>query len=105
MRKLTALTALVIAALAVSPASAADAIASVTYTCAGGKTIAATYYSDRVDLVLGDGRTMTLPQAMAASGIRYANADETFVFWSKGKTAFVTEGKAADTTYADCAEH
>jgi membrane-bound inhibitor of C-type lysozyme len=98
------LTALVLMMFAAAPASAADAIASVKYACAGGKTIAATYYSDHVDLVLGDGRTMTLPQAMAASGIRYANADETFVFWSKGRTAFVTKGKAADTTYADCAE-
>ena len=33
---------------------------------------------------------------------RYANADETFVFWNKGDTAFVTEGKDETQTYADC---
>jgi len=31
--------------------------------------------------------------AMSASGARYANKDETFVFWNEGDTAFVTEGK------------
>ncbi len=89
---------------AVSSARAADAIATVKYSCAGGKTIVATYYSDKVDVVLSDGRVMHLPQTMSGSGIRYADADETVVFWSKGKTAFVTEGKGAKQTYADCAE-
>jgi membrane-bound inhibitor of C-type lysozyme len=39
---------------------------------------------------------------MSGSGIRYANADETFVFWSKGDTAFVTEGADEKQTFADC---
>jgi membrane-bound inhibitor of C-type lysozyme len=29
---------------------------------------------------------------MSGSGARYANADESFVFWNKGDTAFITEG-------------
>ena len=86
--------------MASPPAFAADAIAAVHYGCSAGKTIAATYYADRVDLVLSDGRKLALPQTMAASGIRYADAGETIVFWSKGKTAFITEGSAE--TYADC---
>ena len=45
---------------------------------------------------------MSVPQAMSASGARYANKDETFVFWNKGDTAFVTEGKDEAQTYADC---
>jgi membrane-bound inhibitor of C-type lysozyme len=32
-----------------------------------------------------------------------ANKDETFVFWNKGDTAFVTEGKDAKETYSGCA--
>jgi len=39
---------------------------------------------------------------MSGSGIRYANADETLVFWSKGNTAFITEGKDAAPTFTDC---
>jgi membrane-bound inhibitor of C-type lysozyme len=85
-------------------AAADDVIASVKYACADGKTIAATYYADKVDVVLSDGREMTLPQTMSGSGIRYADADESFVFWSKGNTAFATEGDADEPTYADCTE-
>ena len=44
-----------------------------------------------------------MPQAMSASGARYANKDETFVFWNKGDTAFVTEGKDGKDTYSGCA--
>ena len=31
---------------------------------------------------------------MSGSGARYANKDESFVFWNKGNTAFITEGAA-----------
>lgn len=85
-------------------AVAEDVIATVKYACADDKTIEATYYADKVEIVLSDGRDMTLPQTMSGSGIRYANADESFVFWSKGNTAFATEGDAAEPTYADCTE-
>jgi hypothetical protein len=43
-----------------------------------------------------------LPQAQSASGIRYANADESFVFWGKGNTAFVSEGADQNQTYTGC---
>ena len=85
-------------------AAAEDVIASVKYACADDKTIDATYYADKVHIVLSDGREMTLPQTMSGSGIRYADADESFVFWSKGNTAFATEGNDDEPTYADCTE-
>jgi membrane-bound inhibitor of C-type lysozyme len=92
--------------LLVLPAASAvaddAAIAKVDYACADGKTIVATYYADKVDLVLSDGRTMTLPQTISGSGIRYADADESFVFWSKGDDAFATEGDPNTPTFADC---
>jgi membrane-bound inhibitor of C-type lysozyme len=89
-------------ALAVEPLLAAAPVASATFTCKGGKTIAATFYPDKVELKLSDGRSLTLPQAMSASGARYANKDETFVFWNKGDTAFITEGVSRQETYSDC---
>ncbi len=73
------------------------------FVCADSKNITATFYpkDDKfVDLVLSDGRAMTIPRAISASGARYAKADESFVFWNKGDTAFVTENGA--TTYSDC---
>lgn len=85
-------------------ASAQEPISKVDYACADDKTISATYYPERVDLVLSDGRSMSLPQTMSGSGIRYADADESFVFWSKGDTAFATEGDPDKPTFADCVE-
>ncbi|MCX6736566.1 MAG: MliC family protein, partial [Candidatus Parcubacteria bacterium] len=74
-----------------------EIINDVIFVCTGDKTIGAQFRSSSVDLQLNDGRTMTLPQAISASGARYANADESFVFWNKGDTAFVTEG--SETTF------
>jgi membrane-bound inhibitor of C-type lysozyme len=79
-----------------------DPVSKVVFDCKDGKTIDATFYADKVDLTLSDGRSMSLPQTMSASGIRYANADEAFVFWSKGDTAFVTEGADEKETFSGC---
>lgn len=73
------------------------------YACTGGKTVSAAFVngtSSRVKLALSDGRTLTVPQAVSASGARYANADESFVFWNKGNTAFIQEN--GKMTYGDC---
>ncbi|WP_431557072.1 MliC family protein [Methyloceanibacter sp.] len=83
-------------------AAAETPVATAVFKCKEGKSIEATFYADKVDLKLSDGRAMTVPQAMSASGARYANADETFVFWNKGDTAFVTEGKDGKETYSGC---
>ena len=96
-------------------AAAADQpVSTVRYACQQNKTIVAQYFNGpsstapngqpipggRVDVSLSDGRKLRLPQTLSASGIRYADPAETVVFWSKGDTAFVEEGKAR--TYADC---
>jgi membrane-bound inhibitor of C-type lysozyme len=76
----------------------------VRYTCAAGKTIAAAFWlgmPGKVRLKLSDGRSYQLPQVMSASGVKYANQGEKFVFWSKGDTAFVLEDDVM--TYRDCA--
>ncbi|MBP9757571.1 MAG: MliC family protein, partial [Candidatus Pacebacteria bacterium] len=78
---------------------------TVSYVCAENKTISAAYYADSVDIVLSDGRNFSLPQAMSASGARYASADESIVFWNKGNEAFITEGgNPENMTFKNCGE-
>lgn len=105
MKAQLALAAIAVSSLAFVPAAMAeDQIASVAYKCADNKTIDAVYYPDKVQIKLSDGRDLTLPQVMSGSGIRYANADESVVFWSKGEGAFVTEGDPDKATYDNCVE-
>jgi len=79
-------------------------IADVTYSCDAGKTVRAIYKQNAVNVLLSDGRNLTLPHAISADGGRYANDDESFVFWNKGTGAFIMEGAgdAATTTFANC---
>lgn len=78
---------------------------NVAYVCADNKTVQAIYYADSVDLILSDGRSFTLPQAVSDSGARYANPDEAVVFWNKGNTATITEGgNPANETFSRCGE-
>lgn len=62
--------------------------------------ISSVFYKDRVTLTISNGKRITLPHAISADGARYANADESFVFWNKGNTVFVTE--QGTTTYSGC---
>ena len=83
------------------------------YQCDGAKTIDAFFTAGdvvpgnpprptgKVTIALGYGRTLTLPQTLSASGVRYANADESFVFWIKGDGALVLEHNQ-EKTYIGC---
>jgi membrane-bound inhibitor of C-type lysozyme len=110
---------IVVLALLIAGAAVAQApspVATVQYSCAQGKSLSAEYFDGptrtapdgrpipggRVILTLADGKKLTLPQTLSGSGIRYANEGETFVFWSKGDTAFVEEGANQTVTYKDC---
>jgi len=91
-------------------------VSSQTYLCNDDKSIATVFYKDdtvalpianepptpngSVHIRLNDGRTFSLPQTLSASGIRYANADESIIFWSKGNSAFIEEGN--QKTYTGC---
>lgn len=77
-------------------------INSVTFTCADAKVIQAIFFKDKVELTLSDKRSMLLLQAISASGARYTNSDESFVFWNKGDTAFIEE--KGITTFNNCIE-
>ncbi len=77
---------------------------TAVFDCDGGRSITAVFVNgphSKVQLTLSDGRQITLPQTISGSGARYANADESFVFWNKGNTAFITEN--GTTTYSGCA--
>ena len=76
--------------------------AEAEFKCDDDKSIKAAFYPDKVDLTLSDGRAVELPQTMSGSGARYANADETMVFWNKGNTAFITEGSDDKETFSGC---
>jgi membrane-bound inhibitor of C-type lysozyme len=91
-----------VVAMPSEPATAARTL-SAFFVCTGGHSIRAVFNNGsrpRVELTLSDGRYVVLPQAKSGSGARYANQEESFVFWNKGQTAFIVErGK---TTYAGC---
>lgn len=83
--------------------SVGEVVASAKFICNNGKSIEASFASDAVTLRF-DGRneSYTYPQVISASGARYANEDESFVFWNKGNTAFVEQNGVA--TYENCIE-
>lgn len=70
---------------------------SVTYYCQEG-ILKAVYGPNTVFLSLKDGRTLTLPQTISGSGIRYELGTTTFV--GKGDNALLTEDKI--DTYTKC---
>lgn len=80
---------------AVSPSQSVSQ--RVTYQCRDGRSFSAHYLDDRVELVL-DGRTLTLPQVVSGSGIRYSDGITTLS--SKGDQAFVEVN--GTMVYQDC---
>lgn len=70
------------------------------FTCAGGKSTQATFAGDNVNLILSDGRRLSLPRAISADGARYTNTNESFVFWNVGNSAFIEENNVQ--TYSNC---
>lgn len=73
------------------------------FRCDAGKAVDAVFSNgsrSSVSLVLSDGRSLSLPQSRSASGARYANAVQSFVFWNKGDTAFIEENGQA--SYSGC---
>lgn len=93
-------------------------ITQATYSCDKGKTIAAAYYEGPaapelksgepptptgwVEVSIGGAATTTLHQTISADGTRYANDDESLVFWSKGNTALIMRDNSMDLNYTNC---
>lgn len=93
-------------------------ITSVKYMCDNDKSISVAYYEDKeltqpiegepavpsnsVDISLDEGPLMLLTQTVSASGARYANIDESLVFWNKGDEALIMRNNEMDQTYKNC---
>lgn len=93
-------------------------VTTVRYSCDGGRSIGAAYYegeemsplapgepphpSGSVEVSLDGAASTTLGQTISASGIRYANEDESFVFWSKGDEALIMRDNKMDLEYRNC---
>lgn len=86
--RITPLSALVLPIALVVVALPAQAQQQpVTYQCANGKSFQADYQPDRVQVRLDPTQTLTLPQAISASGARYSDGHTTL--WDKGGNAFI----------------
>lgn len=95
-----------------------ELIATVTYMCDKEKTITASYYEVKpepivvpgqapkpegsVRLSFGDKKLITLKQTLSGSGVRYANKDESLVFWNKGDEVLVMRNNVMDLNYTNC---
>ena len=72
----------------------------VLFECEGDKALKAEFLESSVRLALSDSRQISLPQTISVDGMRYANTDESFVFWDKDGIAFVEESGVM--TYTNC---
>lgn len=94
----------------------AQPIAKATYDCDGGKIVKAEFYkgetvavnpgeppvpTGKAKVSLSDGRNFDLAQTISADGGRYANNDESFVFWDKGDNALLLEN-GVEKDYTRC---
>lgn len=65
----------------------------IKYKCEDNKSMDVAIYNEgespSVNLVLSDGTSEILYPTVSASGARYANSDESVVFWTKGDEAYV----------------
>lgn len=101
--------------ISASPSPTPSSIQAV-YSCNNNKIINAVFYKGEnitvqpgempiptgsVKISLSDGRSFTLPQTISADGSRYANSDESFIFWSKGDGALIFENNE-EKNYTGC---
>ncbi len=94
------------------------AVPVVDYSCDADRHIAARYHAGTTTPVAEEGvppvptgyvvvsfdhgEPVTLLQTLSASGVRYANEDESLVFWNKGNEVFVMRDGEVNSAYANC---
>lgn len=78
-----------------------DGYAGTPFACDGANALKAEFLENSMRLVLSDGRQIGLSKIISASGTRYANTDESFIFHTKDNGASVEENGVM--TYANCA--
>mgnify|MGYP001575011891 CR=1 FL=1 len=65
---------------------------TVTYNCAGGRSLVATFGASMVGLQLPDGRTFLLSEEQTVEGERaFFTIDGAFSFWARDYSAFFLE--------------
>jgi membrane-bound inhibitor of C-type lysozyme len=93
-------------------------ISTVTYACDNNMTITAAYYEGPKQppvpagqmpqptgsaVVSLDGEaSTTFKQTISADGARYANSDESLVFWSKGNQVLILRNNSTDLSFRNC---
>lgn len=91
--------------------------ANTMFICDGGKIVSASFYDKKssiylnsegvpvpqgkAEIMLSDGRYMSLHQTLSGSGARYANIDESFIFLTNGNKASVLENNL-EKIYTRC---
>lgn len=79
-----------------------ERIVQAKFVCPDGGRFLANFYDRMVHLEFPKEKHLYLPQTISASGARYANSDQSFVFWNKGDTAFIEQNNVM--TFNNCAE-
>jgi len=73
---------------------------TATFQCEAGKWIDAAINGAKVSLNLSDGRQLGLPAVYAATGMKFANTDNSFVFSDADNRVQIVEN--GSLTYSDC---
>ncbi|MFA7216914.1 MAG: MliC family protein [Candidatus Paceibacterota bacterium] len=98
--------------------TSSHSLQTITYSCDQKKTVTVTYIegpepakpapgeppvpTGSAEVSLNGQATSTLHQTISADGTRYANEDESFVFWSKGNQVIIMRNNAMDLEYRNC---
>lgn len=74
---------------------------TVEYHCKAGKKFSVVFHGrDSVVVMLGDGRSVSLTNALPPTGMAYTNRDETMGFWGRGEEVYFEE--AGRPTFEEC---
>jgi membrane-bound inhibitor of C-type lysozyme len=74
----------------------------VVFLCEGNISIHAVFYERGVKIGLPKEPETFLLQNISASGARFANTDESLVFWNKGNGAFIMRNNETDANFNNC---
>lgn len=68
-----------------------DKSISAIFYSVSGEQVQASFLGDSVTFTQKNLGTITLKQAISASGARYANSDESIIFWNKGDNVTISQ--------------
>ncbi len=78
------------------------AVNDVVFVCDENKSIHALFYERAVKVNFPIEPEHFLLQTVSASGARYANSDESLVFWNKGNEALIMRNNVMDLNFKNC---